>query len=106
MTGEGFAVGFCVRDVRQGASGGSYVVSDRAEVEAAPGDGPAVVEVVSTRPEDADPVLLVHSIECIRRGAESVLRPSAWGHASGCTASPFMTSTATRENMKARRPRR
>jgi hypothetical protein len=79
MAGEGFAVEFCVRDVRQGASGGSYVVSYRAEVEAAPGDGPAVVEVVSTIPEDADPVLLDHTIECIRRGAESVLRPLGLG---------------------------
>jgi hypothetical protein len=79
MAGEGFAVGYCVPDVRQGASGGSDVVSDRAEVEAAPGDGPAVVEVVSTRPEDADPVLLDHTIEWIRRGAESVLRPLGLG---------------------------
>ena len=27
MAGEGIAVEFCVRDVRQGTSGGSYVVS-------------------------------------------------------------------------------
>jgi hypothetical protein len=79
MAGEGFAVELCVRDVRQGTSGGSCVVSYRAEVEAAPGDGPAVVEVVSTIPEGADPVLLGHTIECIRRGAESVLRPLGLG---------------------------
>jgi hypothetical protein len=75
LAGEGFAVEFCARDVRQGASGGSYVVSYRAEVEAAPGDGSAVVEVVCTTPEDADPVLLDHTIEYIQRGAETVLRP-------------------------------
>jgi hypothetical protein len=75
LAGEGFGVEFRVSDVRQTASGGSYVVRYHAEVEAAPGDGSAIIEVVSTIPEDADPELLSHTIEYIRRGAESVLRP-------------------------------
>jgi hypothetical protein len=72
-------VGFFVLDVRQGASGGSYVVSYRAEVEAAPGDASAVVEVVSTIPEDAHPVSLSHTIEYIRlEAAPFGARPAAW----------------------------
>jgi hypothetical protein len=68
-------VEFRVSDVCQTASGGSYVVRYHAEVETAPGDGAAVVEVVSTIPEDADAEALGHVIEYIRRGAELVLRP-------------------------------
>jgi hypothetical protein len=75
LAGEGFGVEFRVSDVCQAASGGSYVVRYHAEVEATPGDGSAVVEVVSTIPEDADAEPLSHTIDSIRRGAESVLRP-------------------------------
>jgi hypothetical protein len=70
---------FRVSDVCQTASGGSYVVKYHAEVEAAPDAGPVVVEVISTVPEDADPELLRQTVEYIRRGAESVLRPRGLG---------------------------
>jgi hypothetical protein len=59
-------VEYRVSDVCQTASGGSYVVKYHAEVQAAPGDGTAIIEVVSTIPE---------ALEFIRRGAESVLQP-------------------------------
>ena len=54
-----------VSDVRQTASGGSYVVKYLAEVDTAPGDGIATVEVISTLPEDADPALLRDTVEFI-----------------------------------------
>jgi hypothetical protein len=72
-------VEFRVSDVCRGMGGGRYIAQYHAEVDAAPGDGSAVVEVISTIPQDADPELLGHTVEYIRRGAESVLRPLGLG---------------------------
>jgi hypothetical protein len=66
---------FRVSEVRQRASGGSTVVKYFAEVDFAPGEGTAIVSVESTIPDDADAELLRQTVDAIRRGAESALRP-------------------------------
>lgn len=66
---------YSVSDICLTASSGSYIVEYQAEVELDSGDGDAMIEVITTVPENADPSLFQATVASIRRGATSVLRP-------------------------------
>jgi hypothetical protein len=64
-----------ISDVCLSASSGSYIAKYHAEVQLDSGEGDAMIEVITTVPENADPRLLQATVASIRRGAASVLRP-------------------------------
>ena len=67
-----------VRHVRQ-AGPLSYIVKYDAEVEVTPDDPRVVIDVLSTIPDDADPMLVTEAADAIRRGAEGALHPRGSG---------------------------
>ena len=67
-----------VSDIRQTASGGSYVVIYDADIELS--DAPLIeVEVVATEPADADPQWVEAARSAILEGASTVLNPIGQG---------------------------
>lgn len=92
-----------VNEIRQGASGGSFVAIYRATLNIELGDASSQIQVVNTIPTDADPDLLQASIEHIVRGIDSVLKPRGqfgllviydlWIHDTDCNPRKYESVT-------------
>ena len=94
-----------IRDVNQGASGGSYVCIFEADVDVHQAGGVSVT-VRSVEPANSPADLIADAVDAIRQGAEDALRPRSMGasltitrlviHEIDFKAGRFRTST-TRE---------